>query len=215
LVAKIAQAGLDENGLIWPGRVLRESAHRFEGRPVYPLHEARLGGGRHPSSIDRWGYLKSVQYLGTDDDGYLAGLVVPHDGRIEMLLREAAGTGRSWGLSAHVGRSQVWRPKEPPEGCPHARVLLAFDEVTSVDLVERPAMPGCRILTESYGAPYDSTTTVCRTCCWRAALRRRPRAATRWQCWRNGSTPSRRGTGDGSPSGKPSTPGARTRPTPS
>jgi hypothetical protein len=154
LVAKVAQSGIDGNGLVWPAALLRESAHLFEGRPIYPKHEGRLGGGRHPSSIDRWGYLKAVQFMSTgSDEGYLAALVVPYDGRIEMLLREGVTAGRPWGLSAHVSRASVYTPKVPPKECPHARVLTAVKEVTSVDLVERPAMPGCRVLVEADGRP--------------------------------------------------------------
>jgi hypothetical protein len=153
MVAKIAQAGVvDGNGLIWPGAVLREAARRFEGRSVYPRHEARLGGGRIGS--EPWGFLRAVQFVGGDDDGYLAALVVPHDGRIERLLRETTVAGRPWGLSAHIDRAVTLAPKILPAGAPpNTRVLIRIDEVASVDLVEHPAIPGAGILTEASGVP--------------------------------------------------------------
>jgi len=144
MVVRIAQGGaLDENGHLWPGRVLRKAAPLFEGKPVYPSHPSNRIG------IDHWGYLRDVQYLGTDETGYLCGLIQPHDGRIARHLREAAAAGKPLGVSMHVGDATLYRPK----GRDDVRVVIDIKSIRSVDLVERPAIPGSRVLTEADGFP--------------------------------------------------------------
>jgi len=143
MVARIATANaLDSNGVIWPGVVLREKARLFNGKPVFPAHpEKRVGR-------DPLGHLREVQWVGSDDKGYLCGLIRPEHGRLELLLREAAVAGQPLGLSMHVDARMATQKSQPDVG-----VVTDVLRVHSVDLVSSPAIAGARILTEASGAP--------------------------------------------------------------